>query len=240
MHGWRKRLGLIVPSSNTTNEPEVREHLPDGVSLHTSRMYLEDVESTQLETMADDAKQCGELLATADVDVIMYGCTTGSLVKGSSYDEQLERELTESTGIPSVATAASIKRAFDELGLERITIVTPYEQELNAREREFLEDDGYDVVSISGLNIRKNTEIGAQRPEIAYRQALDVVAETSRQTDGVFVSCTNYRTFETINQLERDCGMPVVTSNQATLWNALETAGISTAGISLGSLFESS
>ncbi len=238
MHGWRRRLGLIVPSSNTTNEPEVREHLPDGVSLHTSRMYLEDVESTELETMADDAKRCGELLATADVDVVMYGCTTGSLVKGSGYDEQLEEELTESTGIPSVATAASIKRAFDKLELDRITIVTPYEEELNEQEREFLEDDGYDIVSISGLNIRENTEIGSQRPEVAYRQALDAVSETDEQTDGVFISCTNYRTFEIIDKLERDCGVPVVTSNQATLWNAFETAGISTTGVSLGSLFK--
>ncbi len=238
MYGWRKRLGLIVPSSNTTNEPEVRQQLPDGVSLYASRMYLEEVKSTELETMADDAKRCGELLATADVDVIMYGCTTGSLVKGSGYDEKLEAELTESTGIPSVATAASIKRAFDELGLERITIVTPYEQDLNAHEREFLEEAGYDVVSISGLNIRENTKIGAQGPEIAYRQVLDEIADTNKQTDGVFISCTNYRTFEIIDQLERDCGLPVVTSNQATLWNALKTAGVSTTDLSLGSLFE--
>ena len=238
MHGWRGRLGLIVPSSNTTNEPEVVARLPEGVSLHTSRMYLEDTAPDELEAMAEDVERCGELLATADVDVIMYGCTTGSLVKGAGYDRRIEKRLEDATGIPSVATAASIKRAFDALHLEQLAIATPYEQELNEREEAFLEDAGYEVVTICGLEILENTEIGAQQPQIAYRQALDAFHETSGVADGIFLSCTNYRTFEIINRLERDSGVPVVTSNQATLWDALGELGISTAGIGVGSLFD--
>ncbi len=238
MYGWRGRLGLIVPSSNTTNEPEVVSRLPDGISLYTSRMHLEDVETGALESMADDIEQCSELLASADIDVIMYGCTTGSLVKGAGYDRQIEDRIEEITEVPAVATAASVKRALDALNIERPGIVTPYEEELNAREVEFLESQGYDVAVIDGLQILQNTEIGAQHPETAYRQASDVFESIEQQPDGIFVSCTNYRTFEMIEQLESDTGVPVVTSNQATLWDALTELGVATSEIELGSLFE--
>lgn len=237
MYGWRGRLGLIVPSSNTTNEPEFSAVLPPGLSLHTSRMFLEDTEADELESMADDVERCGELLATADVDVLAYGCTTGSLVKGVGYDEEIEHRLEDATGIPAVATAASIKRAFDALDIDRLAIATPYEQELNDREQAFLKDAGYDVADIRGLRIRKNTEIGAQYPQTAYKQGIDAFEASDEPVDGIFLSCTNYRTFDIIDQLERDIGVPVVTSNQATLWNALETIGVSTDDLELGTLF---
>lgn len=238
MYGWRARVGLIIPSSNTTNEPEFAGVLPEGVSLHTARMYLTENGPDELETMAADVERCGELLATANVDVLAYGCTTGSLVKGSGYDEEIERRLEETTGIVSVATAASIKRAFDALGVDRIAIATPYEQELDERERRFLEDAGYDVAEIRGLGIRMNTEVGAQPLMRSYRQASDLIKRLSDAVDAIFISCTNYRTFETIPLLEEDTGVPVVTSNQATLWDALRRANVSTTGLELGRLFE--
>lgn len=235
MYGWRGRLGLIVPSSNTTNEPEFYRWLPEGVSLHTSRMRLEDATADTLERMADDVERCGDLLATADVDVVAYGCTTGSLVKGPGYDEEIESRLAEIADAPAVATAASIKRAFDALDLSSIAITTPYIDDLNRREADFLDAAGYDVVAIDGLGIAPNTEIGAQRPETAYRKARDLDHEDA---DGIFISCTNYRTFEIIEALEADLEKPVVTSNQATLWDALRTMGVDRSGLALGTLFE--
>jgi maleate isomerase len=201
-------------------------------------MYLTDNQADELEKMADDAERCAKLLATADVDVLAYGCTTGSLVKGPGYDEEIEQRLEESTGIVSVATAASVKRAFDELGVGRVAIATPYEQELDERERRFLEDGGYDVAEIRGLGIRQNTEVGAEPPMTSYRQAYDLFRSADGEVDAIFISCTNYRTFETIPLLEQDTGVPVVTSNQATLWDALRRANVSTTSLNLGRLFE--
>jgi maleate isomerase len=234
MNGWRGRLGLIVPSSNTTNEPEFYRTLPEGVSLHTARMRLEDADADNLVGMAEEVERCVELLATADVDVVAYGCTTGSLVKGPGYDEEIEGRIEAAAGVPGVATAAAIKRAFDALDVESLAITTPYIDDLNEREVEFLEDAGYDVVEMTGLGIEAGLTIGERSPERVYREAraLDVDA------DAVFVSCTNYRTFETIEPLERDLGVPVVTSNQATLWDALRTMGVDYGDVELGELFE--
>lgn len=234
MYGWRARLGLIVPSSNTTNEPEFYRYLPDGISLHTARMRLSSANAEELEAMADDIDRCGNLLADAGVDVVAYGCTTGSLVKGPGYDEDIESRLADQVGAPTVATAAAVKRAFDALDLERIAITTPYIEDLNEREADFLEAAGYEVVGIDGLNLEPNLEIGAELPQTAYRRAREI---DTMDADGVFVSCTNYRTFEMIETLEVDIEKPVVTSNQATLWNALREVDVNV-DLPLGSLFD--
>lgn len=219
MYGNRGRIGLVVPSSNTTMEPELARELPTGISLHAARMPLVDVTADRLEEMEAGADRCGRLLATADVDVAAYGCTTGSLVKGPGYDEAIETRLSDVTGVPTVATAASIRRAFDALDLRRLALATPYVRALNEDEADFLDAAGYEVVALSGLGLQANTDIGARWPEQVYRQVRDL---DTADADGVFISCTNYRTFEVIDRLEDELDTPVVTSNQATLWDVLE------------------
>jgi len=83
--------------------------------------------------------------------------------------------------------------------------------------------------------IEPNTEIGALWPEDAHRQVVESVDE---EVDAVFISCTNYRTFGIIEQLEADLGVPVVTSNQATLWDALGHTDVDRTEVELGRLFE--
>jgi len=63
-----------------------------------------------------------------------------------------------------------------------------------------------------------NLEIGKLEPYVVYRLAKAMFAGDA---DAIFISCTNLRTFEIIEKLERDLGVPVITSNQATLWMAL-------------------
>ncbi len=223
MDGWRARIGLIVPSSNTVNEPEFQSQLPPGVSLHAARLPLDDVTADSLASMADTTEECADRLASADVDIIAYGCTTGSLVNGLGYDEEIESRITDHTGIPAVATAAAIKRAFDELGISRLSITTPYIDDLNECEAAFLDAAGYEVIDIDGIGHTENLQIGQEHPETAYRLAKKQVTD---EADGIFISCTNFRTFEIIESLEADTGKPVVTSNQATLWNIYTTLGI--------------
>lgn len=41
MYGWRARIGLLIPSVNTVVESEFSKILPEGVSIHGTRMYIE-------------------------------------------------------------------------------------------------------------------------------------------------------------------------------------------------------
>jgi maleate isomerase len=236
MYGWRGQLGLIVTSSDGTSEAEYSRYSPDGISVQAARMLLEDgvADAATLEQMSQDTEACAARLATADVDVIAYACTAGSLIKGIGFEEEIERRISDVADVPAVATAAAIKRAFETLDMNSIGITTPYIEELNQREREFLEGSGYEVVDIEGLGYRTDSEICGEPPETAYREAQKL---DCRDADGVFISCTGYRTFEIIEQLEQDLGVPVVTSNQATLWDALRKMNVDYSEVELGTLF---
>lgn len=236
MYGWRGRIGLLVPSTNTVNEPEFYRHLPPGVSVHTARIPYEESRVEKQQQMIDQMQPYARDLVSANVDILVFGCTSGSLVNGPGHEEKIERILTDiGGGIPAVATAASILRAFDALDLDSIAVLTPYPDELDKREREFIEAAGHTVVTIGGPSVYSGEKKGDFTPETVYRLACEL---DSPDADGLFVSCTNFRTAEIIPKLEADLDKPVVTSNQATLWDALTTLGVDCADIPLGSLFE--
>jgi len=119
MYGWRARIGLIVPSSNTTMEAEFSSYVPDEVSLHASRLSLRRVAERELIDMSKEVEKCAELLSDAQVDLIVYGCTTGSLIKGKGYDEELERRIVMTTGIPAITTAKAVVDVLRERGSQR-------------------------------------------------------------------------------------------------------------------------
>lgn len=239
MYGWRARIGLIVPSSNTTNESEFWKWAPDGVSIHTTRMPLEDVDAEEQLAMAENIEEWAEFCSHADPDVLAYGCTTGSLVHGAGYDEEIEARLEDAVGIPSVSTARAVKLAFKTFGVRDLAIVTPYPEDIDERERRYLTENDFDVLTMGGCSLRKNTDVGALTPEGVYSMTKETLDEVD-DYEAVFLSCTNMPTFDVIETIESDFGVPVVNSNQATLWACLQTAGVTDPVDGLGELFEHS
>lgn len=144
---------------------------------------------------------------------LAYGCTTGSLVEGDGYADRIERRLTERTGLPAVATAVSVKRAFEALAVESVSVATPYTAGVNQDEEAFLAASGFEVAHIDGVGLVANTVIGHVDSETVYGMGVDAAAAGA---NGVFLSCTNLLTFDILPELEADVGVPVVTSNQAT------------------------
>lgn len=235
MYGWRGRIGLIVPSNNTVLESEFADYLPEGVSLHTTRTSGGKASEDDIAQQTEALDRCSTQLAEADVDVIVFGSTAGSFVHEDGA-AGIERDIQEKTGIPAVATAASVVRACHFLGLESLTISTPYPNALNQREVEFFEDE-FEVVDIDGLGLDSALQIGEKFPEEAFQAAKTV--DTS-DADGLFISCTAYRTFSILEQLEQDLCIPVISSNQVTLWDALRTIQIDPTTVELASLLSNS
>lgn len=228
-HGDRTRLGVVVPSSNTTVEPEFAHWTPETVSVHAARMPLVDVTADELDAMADDAEAATERLAHAEVDAVAYACTTGSLVHGHGFDADLEARLSDAAGVPAVATALSVRRVLDALDATSIAVATPYIDDLNDREETYLDEAGFDVVTLDGRGIERNTDIGRLTPSDAREQA-ESVLDAAGDVDALFVSCTNYPTFGVVDALENR-GVPVVTSNLATLWDLARVSEVDVLGL---------
>ena len=210
-------MGLLLPSSNTTMEPEFYKMAPGGVTIHSARMMLRDVTVEGLEEMSGEATRAAVLLATAGVDIIVYGCTSGSLLSGVEWEKSLVSRITDETGIPTASTSGAVVDGLRSLGLHRISVATPYTEDINLLERRFLEAHGFVVEDIQGLGLVDNLKIGSVNP----RRIMELVGKVASDSDGVFVSCTNLPVVHLIGELESKLGRPIVTSNQASMWAAL-------------------
>jgi maleate isomerase/arylmalonate decarboxylase len=223
VYGWRAKIGLIVPPTNTVNEGEWQRVMPEGVTFHVTRMPLH--------AGHDDAKLYADLdravddLAAANVDVIAYGCTAGSMVAPLT---RLTDHMTQRAGRPGVATAPALVQALQELRVRRVAMATPYHAALNAHEVQFLAQNQITVVAEKGLGFGANGPaeyryIARVPPELVYRHARAVDRDDA---EAILISCTDFATLTVTERLEQELGKPVITSNQATLWAALRAAGL--------------
>lgn len=229
------RLGLIVPSSNTTMESEFYEMLPKGFSVHTGRLGLREVTVEELARMEEKIEEEARKLADAYVDVIGYGCTSGSLFRGLGHDKMIEERIERASGKPAVATAGAVVRALKALNIKRVAVATPYTDEINSLEDKFLSANGFQVVDLKGLQITDNIKIGKLGAQVAYNLVMELECD---KADGIFISCTNFPTIESIKKLEDVLRKPVISSNTATLWAMLKKCGASTEIQGFGRLLE--
>ncbi|HVV92971.1 MAG TPA: aspartate/glutamate racemase family protein [Hyphomicrobiales bacterium] len=222
LYGWRAKLGLVVPPTNVVNEAEWSRVMPDGVSFHTARMALHGPADGPQSFAALAARLATKVeeLASAGVDVVAYACTADSMVVPP-------RRLPDAVanGTPVVTTAEAIVAAMASFGATRISVATPFPDALGAREIEFFAAVGIEVVNLRGLGIPADDHWRVPRVpiETVHAHARGAFAAGS---DALLITCTDFPCMPLIEPLEHELGVPVVTSNQATLWHALRTAGV--------------
>jgi maleate cis-trans isomerase len=236
----RKRIGVMVPSTNTTTEADFQMVAPRDVTIHGQRMWLTNDAAGEagMDRMNAEVEAGARYLATARVDVIAYGCTTGSFYKGPGWDRDMVALMERVAGVPAVATAPSVVEALRLLGARRISVATPYPDWNNRQLRAYLEALGFDVLNVEGeprAARSGNQGINDQDPEDVVAFAPGVCRP---EADALLCSCTAWRSLEVVGELERRVGRPVVTSNQASIWAAFRRAGIATRIQGFGGLLE--
>jgi maleate cis-trans isomerase len=216
---WEYQLGLIVPSWNTAMEYECWRLAPEGVSIHSSRIaHTNDTDEAFLH-MVEIAPEAAQLLAHAKVQAICFGCTGASFIR-TGIDEGVIKNIEAATKTPTTTTSTAIKEALTHLGIKSVAIASPYPETMNELLAKFLRHYGFTVVSQRGLNVECPAFLP---PETAYQ----VAREANRQeADGIVISCTNFRSVEVIERLEKELGKPVISSNTASMWKLLQLAGI--------------
>lgn len=222
----RKRIGLIVPSTNTTAEPDFRLAAPRDVTVHAHRMWLDAATSGDIiDRMNSDVEKGAKYLYTANVDLIVYCCTTGSFYKGRGYDQEMMDMMEKIAEAPAVATAPAAVDALTHFGVKNISIASPYGEWQNGRVRAYYTEAGFNVLNVEGEPVAVasgNAGICDQPPESVLEFSTGVCRP---EAEALFCSCTAWRSMEVVAELEARLARPVVSANQATVWAAFKKLG---------------
>jgi maleate cis-trans isomerase len=216
------RLGLLVPSSNTTVEPEFYRALPAGVTLHVARLFLTQISPDSIRAMVEDIETQSRNLASADVDVILLGATAPSFLNGLGYDREVIARIETAAGKPATTTSTALIEALGQLTATRVVLGSAYDETVNALARGFLEASGIDVLETHGLGLVDNLVVGRLEPSSAYDLARRI---DSPDAEALVLACTNWKTMGVLDGLERELGKPVLSTTQVSLWAALRIIG---------------
>lgn len=222
VYGRKARIGLLAIGTDLSVERDYNVLVPDGVGLYCTRMYFGT--PTTIETypaLADEIPIALErLVPTSELDVVVFGCTSGATVIGTEKIEQLIHSVRPSAKCTNPATASL--EALKALGARKIAVLAPYFKEVTANVVEFFTGNGFDVTAAACLDIEDDAAISRVRSDqyVAAIRQMDL-----NDADAVFISCTATTAIDAIDQLEKELELPVVTSNQATVWHSLKLTG---------------
>ena len=236
----RARIGVLVPYTNVNMESDLAMMRPDGVSFHFTRMGGYDVDEVP------DASQMaglGEapldeplaLLSGARPDLVMYGCTSATLTHGTAFDRDLTDRINELSGAKTVTAAGALVFALNALGMKSVGFATPYTEDINEAAIQFLTSSGIDVVSTACVD----EDLGNYgQAEITPDEVFELgMQANSDSAEAIVLSCTEMRSVEVITRLEEELNKPVVTSNQAMMYEACCQLGLPAAELNFGRLF---
>ena len=230
----RARLGFILMSTDLAAESDFFDISPKDVAIHITRLKTDDYTTNEtlskhIEFMADAASR---IQPDTKPDVISYSCTSGSIVIG---EDRVKEEIKKGApyAIP-MTLVTGVVDALRELKVKNLVVGTPYLDEINTNEAEFLFNKGFSVLNIQGLNLTKGIEFGTVTPDYWIKFAEEINDESA---DAIFLSCGGIRSTEVIDQIEQKVGKPVITSNQAQMWSCLRRAGVEDNISGFGKLF---
>jgi len=231
---WRAKLGFILMSTDLAAESDLAAMAPEGVAVHFTRLKTDDYTTNEtlarhIDAMADAASR---IQPDTKPDVISYSCTSGSIVNG---EHRVMDEIRKGAPYAQPMTLVTgVIDALNELGVKKLVVGTPYLDEINTAEAEFLIAKGFEVLDIQGLNLTTGIEFGCVTP--AYWR--EFAREIDRpDADAIFLSCGGIRALDVVSEIETLTGKPVITSNQGQMWSCLRRAGITDQIEGVGQIF---
>lgn len=227
-------MGLIVLQSDETIEQDFRRVFGPEVMIYITRIpTATEVTRDTLQTMADTLPAAASLFAEpTQFSVVGYGCTSGTAQIGA---DNIARLVREGCTTPEVTQPVSaLLAACETLNIKRLGFLSPYVAEVSTHLIDVLETNGVACPVFGSFDEACETVVAHISPQSTYDAALELAAKGG--IDALFLSCTNLRTFDIIEKLEAQTGLPVLASNQVLAWHMAQISGSPATGI--GRLFK--
>lgn len=210
------RIGLIIPSVNRLSEPQFNRYRPPNLGIHVTRARVAGKWKRPIDELADEIRRAGGALADCRPDLIVFHCTDTSMSEGPAGEARIIELIRDETGIDAVSTSRLVAEAMHMLGMDEVVLLSPYKSN----------DDVIRYLHAVGVAVLHDVRLGLEGldyPGITPAQWHALARQNDRpEARGIFLSCTNTTQIEAIAAIERDLGKPVVNSNQAVIWGALQ------------------
>ncbi len=228
--GFRKRIGIVVPSTNTTVQPECDALRPRGVTNHTGRSTIKErplnTEQAFFEHMADMREGIAaaiDQIMTAGVDHLIIGIALETFWGGVAAADKLQDELAGRSGVGISMGSAAAVAALKAFGAKRIAVLTPHQPRGDEMVRLYLTEAGFEIARLKGLKCATPRAI-AQVAAADIRNALSDL--DGPDVDALLQVGTALPTVAIAAEAERWFGKPVLAINAVTYWDALRRCGI--------------
>jgi len=248
--GHLAKIGVVVPSTNTSVEYDCQRILPRGVTWHTTRFLIEsaDLSSDEsflkfLDMLRQTIGASIESLMTCKPDHVMMGMSAetfwGGIKGNDGFVDRIQEMVGQDVGLTTGANA--VAAALDALGVpgnsgKTIAVLTPYQPIGDKNVRLFFEDSGYNVKHVAGLRCENAHDAIALVPE---HKVIEVVKEIDGDdVDAIIQVGTNLSTAGIFPTIEKWLNKPVLPINVATAWHAIRSCGVEDKYDNLGRLFE--
>lgn len=239
-------LGLLYPGHSAEDDyPAAERRLADQIGDAAPRLVVEHTsvgeDAHRVDALLDlggrDRLTAGAqaLLERAEVDALMWACTSGSFVFGVDGAAQQAADLTEATGLPASSTSFGFVHACEALGVHKVAVAASYPEPVAQRFREFLADSGIEVTALGSHGIVTAAEVGTLD---AAQVAAVATSVDATDADAVLIPDTAMHTLAYLEHLEEQVGKAVLTANQVTLFEGLRLLGEVPRLPGLGSLFQ--
>jgi maleate isomerase len=230
------RIGLIVPSSNTTMETELPELFRwrsaatgERFTWHSARVSMARVTAEELNRMVEASDLAAVSLADSPVDVIAYACLVAVMCRGVGAAAEVEGRLDAALSSaprrpPVVSSAGALVDALRALEAKRVALITPYLRPLAEQVADTVRGEGFEVTDLVALEVADNVAVGRldphELPAIARR------IDTGAVDALVLSACVQMPSLPVVQEVEDELGLPVVTAATATARSILLALGL--------------
>jgi arylmalonate decarboxylase len=219
-------LGMIFPPANYPVPPEAKLLYPSGVRFLAEGVGLTKMTAEEYDRVFVHILPAAQKLAKEGANAISVMGTSLTFYKGAEYEHQLKVNVTKATGLPSTTMSTGIVEGLRAMNARKLAVATAYGDDVNQRLKVFLEESGFQVLSVKGLGIISFADRGpVTHDELLHFSA--GVYEGAPKAEALVISCGGLKTLDLIVPLEKHCQVPVVSSTPHALWASVRLVGLS-------------
>ena len=230
-------IGMMFPPANYQVPPEAHQLYPSGVTFLAQGLGLERMTPAEYDRIVPRIGPAAQTLKAQGAQAISIMGTSLTFYKGAAFNQELIDQVTKATGLPATSMSSAIVHGLKAVNAKRIAVATAYMDVVNERLKAFLEESGFTVLGVKGLNIERFEDAPPVTQEGLQKFSASVFDQFPT-ADALAISCGALKTLDLLVPLEQHCKVPVISSTPHAFWDAVRMVGLTGQSRGFGTLLD--